>query len=217
MNDIIIKQLTYFSLFILFFSSCTYQGTPEDKQEIEEVWKMYYSHSVRQQEKNQLLTSEFKAEYMAIMDSALNASESQLRSMDFEDKLKIQMKKIMIDSLSLSPIELRTFESAFNKLETTSSFLLSAEDGLDEIIFINEAMAYGVYSLLFNKKSNQFIKEKGQWKINPFKEHKRFTKARDALKSQYIQEYGSEDAAIDGLLNLILGRIGIWTPLSIEG
>ena len=194
-------------------SSCTYKGSIEDRNAIEKTWSTYYSPNVSQQEKNNLLTEEYKLDYVRKINSAIRDSESDLKLMKFEDKLNILIKRYTIDSLQLADNQLNTFEKAFNLVETTSSILMDTDQGLSEILFTDKETAYGVFNILFSNKSNQFVKENGIWKINPTKEHHKFIEARDLLKQQYIKQYGSCDGAIEGIIHLTTGKDAIWQPL----
>lgn len=208
-----LQNLGYLLILFFIFNSCSFEGSVEDKNEIERVWKTYYSSTISQEEKNKLLSREFKEDYISKINSAIRASEKSLRDMAFEDKLNILSKRYAIDSLKLSDVQLNTFEKAFDKIQITSTELIPTDQGLKEIIFSNKEKAFGIFNLFLSEKSNQFVKEDGSWKINPMKEHPKYTLARTMLKRKYIKEYGSEDAAIEEFLKLITGKTAIWTPL----
>ncbi len=200
--------------FILFTSllSCAVEGTIEDKKQIEETWTTYYSPTTMA-EKDKLLSKEYKDAYLRHLDLSIRGNRNEINKLSFADKLNVLTRRIIIDSLNLSDDQLNTFEKAFNELETTDNFLISTDAGLSDIIFTDKEVAYGIFNMLITKKSNQFVKEEGQWKINPNKEHPKFNMSRALIKKKYIKEYGSENAAIEALIKLTTGQPVRWEPL----
>lgn len=200
-------------LIALTFSSCAYEGTEADKAAIEGVWASYYSPTFSQVEKNLLLSEDYKKDYQSQIQAAFNMSEARLKKMPFEKKLTILGRRYVIDSLKLKSQQLNTFEKAFNAIETPSSELISTDQGLKNILFINDKEAYGIFWVFMSEKSNQFVKEGLAWKINPQKEHKKYKGARYMLKQKYIKAYGNEHQAVSELVKLATGRAPIWQPL----
>jgi len=213
---IILKLLVIAIIFAVGYLTTSVEGpnTSLDKQAIETVWKTYYGKYAAQQEKVKLLSEAYKKEYLSNIEAAYLMPESKLRRLSFEDKLNILTRRQIIDSLDVNYSEIKTFEKAFEKIETTSTELIPTHNGLKEIIFTNEKEAYGVFQLFLSDKSNQFVKEGNDWKINPSKEHFKFLLSRKLLKSKYINEYGSEDAAIEEMIKLTTGSKANWQPLS---
>jgi len=208
-------QTISFSFIVIscFLLSCFNAGSASDRAEIEKVWKRYYSPSVSHAVKNKLLSEAFKKNYMEELNSVFYEKESDLRKKSFKEKLNILAKRAMVDSLSLSIDQLDTFEKAFNRIETTSTLLIPTENGLNDILFSGKNKAYGIFSVFISEKSNQFVKEEGRWKINPSKEHAKFLLSRKMLKHKYVKEYGSEDAAIEELMKVAVGRPAMWSPI----
>lgn len=194
-------------LFVLFYSC---YGSNEDKLSIDKIWTEFYSSS-SSSEKVNLLSAEYKLEYMEQINAALYADKKSILENSFEDILNIMMKRVKIDSLDLRPLDVNEFEKAFSNIEETNSILVNTENGLSEIIFESNEEAYGVFNLLIMDKSNHFIKELDGWKINPYKEHSKFSSARNQLKLKYLNRYGSEEVAVEELLKLTLGRPD-WSP-----
>lgn len=207
------KTFLWTILSISVLTSCTYQGSPKDIAEINKVWKTYYNESISQDEKIKLLSLDYKFEYKRIIQAAMTAKESELRKMSFTDKLNILTRRNIIDSLALKPDQLRTFDDAFKRIENTSSFLIQTDQGLNEVLFANDSEAYGVFPVFLSEKSNQFVKEGFGWKINPDKEHPKFKAARFLLQKKYVNEYGSEDAALEEIIKITTGRSPNWQPI----
>ena len=203
----------FFLLTTLAYVSCVSQGTELDREEINKVWETYYSSIISNKDKVDLVSSEFKNDYMDHVVHAIYTSEYKLRQMKFEKKLDILLKRYMIDSLELELADINLFSDAFTQIEATSSELIITDGGLHDIIFKSDKEAYGIFVIFLREKSNQFVKENDKWKINPSKEHGKYALARKLIKDKYVKQFGSEDNAIDGLLEISTGRKGIWKPL----
>ncbi len=202
------KQILLISI-VAFLFSCS--GTEADKLAIEEVWKEYYTYSSPSR-KAELVSSDYRIAYMDQIHSALYDDKLTIMNKSFADKLNIMMKRVSIDSLSLSPEDVADFTSAFTKMEQGASFLMQTDKGLDKIIFKKSNLAYGIFKVFMSDKSNQFVKEGDDWKINPLEEHPKFAPARELIKKKYVKQYGSEEAGISELIKVTHGRSPNWNP-----
>ncbi len=203
----------YFGVWIILVSACNPQATPDDKEIISDIWQQYYDVYTPMSEKTDLVTAEFKEEYLKRVNDALEMPETTLRQLSFTEKVNILTKRQQIQSKVTALNQLSTFEQAFKILEEQPSASIT-ENGLKAILFVSDDEAFGIFFMSLSEKSAQFVKEGKQWKINPLKRHPGSLFRRDMFERNLIQTYGDEDAALEAIIPLLTDESPYWQPLT---
>lgn len=198
---------------MIFISTCTPTTVPDDAEIINHLWEQYYDVHTPMSEKTDLVSEEFKKEYLKKINDALEMPEATLRELSFTEKINILTKRQQIQSKIRGLNELSTFEQAFKILEEQPSASI-AQNGLRDILFVSDDEAFGIFFMSLSEKSAQFIKEGKKWKINPLKKHPGSLFRRDMFEQNLIQTYGNEDTAIEAIIPLLTDESPYWQPLT---
>ena len=185
-------------------------GSEQDRALIRESWSKYRSaHSATASERAKMLSPSMLDKFHTRFQNAVFMPKSELEQIEFQERVSI---------LSLRNT-LRTRDDLDSLLRLDADMLYTTVNDADlvafntgdltEIVFENDALAYGVYDAFGVPKNVAFEKSGEKWLIDMEREMPQYALERKSRIAARIQTAGSEKNLIE---SINLGGIN-WEPL----
>lgn len=185
-------------------------GSEQDRVLIRQSWSEYRNaHSITASERSQMLSPSMLDKFYRRFQNAVFMPKSELEQIEFQERVSIlSLRNTLRTRNDLDSLLRLGADKLYTTVNDADLVAFNTSD-LAEIVFENDALAYGVYAAFGVPKNVAFEKSGEKWLIDMEREMPQYALERKSRIAARIQTTGSEKSLIE---SINLGGIN-WEPL----
>ena len=183
---------------------------PDQVDSLVKVWDAISSSDTDPFIKIDLVSSPYKDKFRKLLRNALYLPADQFNLLQFQYRLEVvNFRKSLKAIFSEEELKEKTYDDILPEFIFVELGAFDVNSKLEKFKFESDSLAYGLFKLMGNYKSVQFVKE-DHWRIHLLKEDPDFDISRTNLVRTRVREFGSEQ----GYMNIFLdGDNGLLNPI----